>query len=36
MNISLSLPRNAVVALDRKAAQAGMTLEGYITSLALS
>ena len=36
MNISLSLPRNAVVALDRKADQAGMTLEGYITSLALS
>ncbi len=36
MNISLSLPRNAVVALDRKAALAGMTLEGYITSLALA
>lgn len=36
MNISLSLPRNAVTALDRKAALAGMTREGYITSLALS
>lgn len=36
VNISLSLPRNAVQALDRKAALAGMTLEGYLTSLALS
>lgn len=36
MNISVSLPRNAVTALDRKAAIAGMTRDGYIMSLALS
>ena len=36
MNVSLSLPRNALAALDRKAELAGMTREGYITLLALS
>ena len=35
MKISVSLPRNALTALDRKAALAGMTQDGYITALAL-
>ena len=35
MSISVSLPRNALTALDRKAALAGMTRDGYITAMAL-
>lgn len=36
VKVTLSMPRNALALLDRKAEQAGMTRSGYVARLALS
>lgn len=36
VKVTISMPRNAMTALDRKAERAGMTRSGYIASMALA
>lgn len=36
VKVTISMPRNALTALDRKAERAGMTRSGYIASMALA